>query len=122
MARAAKVDPSVGGAPWWAYRRPPVAQPARPDAGGRRGGAPRGNGHGAPATTPETGDQPETTDPKRPAIPRPTAIYGPYGQSAFIVAASLVAATIVGTRLLGNDAIGLWLLPVAGIFAAVSFG
>ena len=32
MARAAKVDPSVAGAPWWAYRRPPVRQTSRPRA------------------------------------------------------------------------------------------
>ncbi len=113
MARAGKVDPSVAGAPWWAYRRPPARQTARPEPRGQR----------AEATTPRppTADNPDTVGATQPP-PRPTAAYGPYGQPAFIVAASLVAAAIIGTRVLGNNAIGVWLVPAAGIAAAVSFG
>jgi hypothetical protein len=77
---------------------------------------------GDQAMTPATGDEPETSGSKQPAMPRPTAIYGPYGHSAFIVAASLVVATLIATRLLGNEGVGVFLLPVAGIFFAVSFG
>src|SRR5262245_17781707 len=108
MARAAKLDPSVPGAPWWAYRRPPLNRPSRPEPAA------------IPASSPSSTESEQTATTRQPQVL--VAEYGPYGHAAFIVFASLVAATIIGTRLLGIDGLGVWLLPAAGFAGVVSLG
>ena len=98
-----------GGAPWWAYRRPAPAEPRPPRASQDRARQASGS------------DRTEKAEPSGPASTEP-APYVPSGQPACIVGASLVAAAIISARVLGNDGLGAWLLPAAGIAFALSFG
>jgi hypothetical protein len=70
---------------------------------------------------PATESQDPATPNARPTQPlHPT--YVPSGQPAFIVGVALVAATLFSARILGNDGLGAWLLPAAGITLAYAFG
>jgi len=121
MARSAKEDPSVAGAPWWAYRRPPLPKHVDREREAKQPPTEIDPSAGLPPVEPSEPGTPEADAPEV-ASRRPVATYVPSGQPAFIVAASLVAASIIATRVLGNDAVGTWLMPAAGIAAAVSFG
>jgi hypothetical protein len=115
------VDPSLGGAPWWAYRRPPVSrvERARRTPALRTRLGPRPERTTVPdADASEPGSPPQLEPPSR----TPLTEWVPSGQPAAIVAISLVVATIIATRGMGLDSAGAWLLPGAGLAAAVAFG
>jgi hypothetical protein len=113
MARAAKLDRSIPGAPWWAYRRPPLNQPPREEAVATRSAS--------RSSSRLSTESSQTSSPTR-QPPPPVAAYGPRGQAALVVCLSLIGAAIVATRLLGSEGLGAWLLPAAGVAGVVSLG
>ncbi len=121
----ARVDPAIAGAPWWAYRRPPVAERAGPEAPATEpaaptGSSPPGRGGRPPARPPEP--QPQEPPTRASFSSTVSTALPASGVPAFALGASLVAATLLATRVLGNNSAGAWLLPAAGISFAVSFG
>jgi len=54
-------------------------------------------------------------------MPAPSTT-APSGLAGGLVVAGLLAVVILDTRLLGEDALGAWMIPVAGIVAAMAFG
>jgi hypothetical protein len=103
----AKTEWSQPGASWWMYRRSPVSA-RTPDR--------------APTAAPPTrAPSLEITTATSPAI-SPRRAVGPSGLLFGAVACGLVVATVIASRAGGQDSVGAWLLPAAGICGAIGFG
>ncbi len=101
---AGRVERSEAGAPWWAYRRPRVTVNDQPV--------------GLPVARP---DAPPADITPVAHVARPSALL-PTGRGGAVLVAGLVATTIIGTRVFGQNSLGVVLLPIAGVVAAMAFG
>jgi hypothetical protein len=101
----APLDPSQPGGRWWEYRRPD-----------RTTGVATG---AEPIGTPEAPQANETEVNRGFEV---DTFFLPTGRGPMLLAAGLLVMLVVATRAVGNESLGVMLIPAAGLAAAIGFG
>ena len=116
------VDPSVPGARWWMYQRPPAANVAPSFTAAHQ---PLTSGAGTPPPPPDDGGRrtSEAADGPRAAWHAGLDVAGraKTGVSLAVIAVLVLMVTSIDGRS-GAATTGPWLVPIAGVLFAASFG